>query len=206
MHMRTFDAGHLEQIKSQREKHDDRHRRRMTRDRESSRRQKIALIKELLPDVHSILCVGCRDDSEVRSFIHAGYDARGIDVATGTGLITRMDAHELIDEREDICDFIYCSGALEHMHDALLVLRGFKRIARVGAFIDLPTYEGPVEPDINHCSIFHVMEHDRARRLDPGMLYEFDVLDARLLHHSFTPDVNALGVGSLDLIYAWAGA
>ena len=87
--------------------------------------------------INSILCIGARHNSEIQSFILSGYYCIGIDIATKTNLILRVDAHE-IDTHSMSFDLVYASHSLEHMHDPVKVLKNIRKIARVGLFAILP--------------------------------------------------------------------
>jgi len=77
------------------------------------------------------------------------------------------DAHLLTDiYEEDSFDVIYCVDAIEHMHDTELVLKNFRKVAKLGVFLDLPVYPGLAELDENHCSIFHLMDTNNAKRFE----------------------------------------
>ena len=115
------------------------------------RANNIEIINNL--NLASILCIGARHDSEVQSFIDAGYYCIGIDIATKTNLILRVDAHE-IDTHSMSFDLVYASHSLEHMHDPVKVLKNIRKIARVGLLAILPV-TSDLKP--GHPVIFDIM-------------------------------------------------
>ena len=136
---------------------DDEHRRNATMSRELRRIEDIVHIKNFFPEAKTILCIGSRDDSEVRTFINAGFDAHGIDICTESPLITRMDMAELNDSF-GVFDVVYCSHTLEHVADPIKVMKAIKSVARHGIFIILPIVDRA--PDIEHPTVYEIMKHN----------------------------------------------
>jgi len=100
----------------------------------------IGQIQKFFPECKKILCIGSRDVSEVYALRSAGYDAVGIDLfSTDISTIKLMDMHNIINEfSKDEFDLIYACHALEHSYDPEIVLQGFKKVSKLGAFIVLP--------------------------------------------------------------------
>ena len=121
----------------------------VNRDRTNS----IEIIKNNFNTINSILCIGARHNSEVQSFIDAGYHCIGIDIATKTDLIMKVDAHE-IDTHSMSFDLVYASHSLEHMHDPVKVLKNIRKIARIGLLAILPV-TSDLKP--GHPVIFDIM-------------------------------------------------
>ena len=124
--------------------------------RNKQRAEHIEYIKALYPDAKSILCLGCRHESEVSQFLKSGFDATGLDFAgTESSLIKIGDAHNLLDYYEKSqFDLVYSSHSLEHMHCANTVLENIREVASMGAFIVLPS-KGSL--GASHCSVFDIM-------------------------------------------------
>ncbi len=59
-------------IEKQKEQHSQSRKKNLTVQRTNVRAQDIALLKEVFPNAKSVLCVGSREDSEVRDFIDNG--------------------------------------------------------------------------------------------------------------------------------------
>lgn len=144
-------------IKYQINLNDDQGRRNLTAKRELRRFEDIYHIRHLMPKAESVLCVGARDDSEVMTFIKAGYDAKGIDVCTRTPLITKMDIAKINPDTSGKWDIIYCSHVLEHIKDSENVLRRLRSIARGLIFVILPIVDR--EPDIEHPTVYDIMRY-----------------------------------------------
>ena len=123
--------------------------------REENRLVHIPLIKEMFPESKSILCVGARIDHEVLTFINNGFSATGIDIAYESGLVKKVDAHDMMEcFEENQFDIVYSSHSLEHMHDAELVLENIKKVSKNGVFITLPCKSKLYK---SHCSVFDLM-------------------------------------------------
>lgn len=155
--MKSFPIRPEKSLQLEQSIHSQERKRAITVARRESRLRHIALIREKMPEVRRVLCLGCRHESEVQDFIDNGFSAVGIDVANQVpGLITRMDAHKigsnfLLKE----FDLVYACHSLEHMYNAEKVLRGIARISRMGLFAVLPS--GNKSLTDNHPSIFDVM-------------------------------------------------
>lgn len=132
-------------------------RRKLTMNRELRRIEDIIHIKNLFPDVKSILCIGSRDDSEVQTFINNGYDAKGLDICTSTKLITQMDMSNVSPDFGTF-DFIYCSHVLEHISDPIKVFKSIKSVMKKGIFIILPIVNRL--PDIEHPTVYEIMKYN----------------------------------------------
>ena len=126
-----------------------------TINRELNRKIHVALIRQMFPDVNKMLCVGARIDHEILTFKKSGFDVLGIDIAYESSLIKRIDAHEMSKYFEkDEFDIVYASHSLEHMHNAEMVLKQTRSIAKNGIFITLPCKGKPYK---SHCSVFDIM-------------------------------------------------
>lgn len=144
-------------IKYQTELNNNFERRELTAKRELRRIEDIIHIKHIMPNAKNVLCIGARDDSEVMSFIKAGYDATGIDICTQTPLIRRMGVEKLHEEEQEF-DIIYCSHVLEHISFPVGALKAIRSIARGIIFVILPIVDR--EPDIEHPTIYDVMRYN----------------------------------------------
>jgi hypothetical protein len=141
-------------LQFQRQTHASRPKRERTRRRASCREADIRTLGERIPAARRILCVGARDDTEVRSFVDAGYDAVGIDIAIESEIIIRCDAHKMACFDDQEFDAAYCSHSLEHAYDAPRMLSEIRRAARFGAFMILPMRP---TPSLGHPSVFEIM-------------------------------------------------
>lgn len=147
-----------EVIDKQREQHSNSLKKGLTIKRKNIRAKDIHLLKRFFPDAKSVLCVGSREDSEVKDFINAGFNAVGTDILDETKLIKKIDAHSL-DEHfdENSFDVVFTSHSLEHMLDVKKVLKNIKSIAKEGVFIVLPMTPGH-EPKWKHPTVFEIMK------------------------------------------------
>jgi len=130
----------------------------LTQKRKKLRLGDIKLIKNLFPNAINVLCIGCRDDSEVQDFIDNGFNAIGIDISNNTKLIKNIDAHELNKHFNNI-DVVYASHSLEHMYNPNIVMSHIKNITKQGILILLP--ELTQEPTPKHPSVFEIMRIDK---------------------------------------------
>lgn len=161
--MKRFIVDPDEQIQAEVAHHSQEEKRQTTAKKTPKRREHMQIIKKYLPNAKKMLCVGCRDDSEVQDFINFGYKAIGIDLANNTNLIKRLDAHKIQEKFEqNQFDVVYTSHSLEHMYDVDTVMRAIRHTTKKGVYIILP--EGgerkgsdPATPSVNHPSIFDIM-------------------------------------------------
>jgi len=129
-------------VESEGVKHSTQVKKNATRAKKAQRKRQIKIIKRLMPKAHSILCIGARDDSEVLSFIKAGFYTMGIDVTPESIYVRKMDAHKMTFGKNTF-DFIYASHLLEHLHDPVLVMQKIREISKYGIFIMLPPQKDP---------------------------------------------------------------
>ena len=125
---------------------------------EKSRSEDIDFIKKFFgKEIKSVLCVGCRDDSEVQSFVSAGINARGVDINDNPSpRIVRLDAAKISNIfKENEFDLIYSRHSLEHIIDPDLFLNAAGSIARLGMYIVLPPGK---EPRPGHPTHFNIMK------------------------------------------------
>jgi len=161
---------------------DDANRRSMTAKRELRRIEDIVHIRHLKRNAKKVLCIGARDDSELQTFLDAGFDeVAGIDIATHTDMIERMDMAELTPEFGTF-DVIYCSHVLEHVIDPVETLRAIKSVARDLIFIILPIVNR--RPDIEHPTVYEIMKYGPETKfkdfpqawVDFAVLGQFDIV------------------------------
>ena len=124
-----------------------------TKGKEKIRERHIGLIKKN-PNIKKILCIGARDDSEVLSFINAGFDAIGIDVVQPSQYIIQLDAHKM-EYKENHFDFVYSAHTFEHFYDPVLVMKKVRKISKYGVFIVLPIARNPRGADPTNFDIMH---------------------------------------------------
>lgn len=150
-------------IKKQKEQHSQSRKKNLTPQRSDVRAQDIALLKRIFPDAKSVLCVGSREDSEVKDFIDSGFDTVGTDILGKTTLIREIDAHDL-DKHfgEDEFDIVFASHVLEHVSNARKVMENIKLIAKEGALIVLPMTPGK-EPKWKHPTMFEIMKATKGK-------------------------------------------
>jgi len=144
-------------LRKQQKQHSQIRKQRCTIKRADIRLIDISAMKKFFPNAKSVLCIGSREDSEVRDFISSGFDAVGIDILNETKLIKKIDAHDLdkhFDENE--FDIVFASHVLEHVLYAKKVMRNIRYVAKEGVFIVLPiTYTR--KPNWKHPTIFEIM-------------------------------------------------
>jgi len=147
-------------LKKQRKKHSISE---FTVKRSSIRINDISSLKNFFSNAKSVLCIGSREDSEVRDFINNGFNAVGIDILDETKLIKRIDAHDL-DKHfgKNEFDIIFASHVLEHVLDAKKVMVNIRSVAKNGVFIVLPIVYGR-KPLWKHPTIFEIMKLRRKK-------------------------------------------
>lgn len=144
-------------LKYQERLNNSQNRRDSTMSRELRRVEDAVHIKHFFPNAKTILCIGSRDDSEVKTFNNAGFNAIGIDICTETSLITKMDMAEL-SENFGVFDVVYCSHTLEHVVDPIKVMKAIKSVTTQGIFIILPIVDR--DPDIEHPTVYEIMKYN----------------------------------------------
>ena len=83
----------------------------------------------------SILCVGCRNLSEINSFEAAGFEhVTGIDLQSTDPRILVMDMHNM-SFADDSFDIVYATHVLEHSFDLRRAVSELVRVARPGAHV-----------------------------------------------------------------------
>lgn len=146
-----------------------------TIEREDWRSNNIDIIKSNFPDAESVLCLGARHESEVLSFINAGFKAKGIDYCNGSEHVIKGDAAELEQYfAENEYDVLYASFSLEHICDIEKCFLGVKKVIKKGLFIVLP----PVKNiSVGHPTCFTVMKQqpESLDDLTEGQLLDFEV-------------------------------
>ncbi len=150
-------------IKKQKEQHSQSRKKNLTPQRADVRAQDIVLLKRVFPNAKSVLCVGSREDSEVRDFIDNGFDTVGTDILGETTLIREIDAHDL-DKHfgKDEFDIVFASHVLEHVSNARKVMENIKLIAKEGILIVLPMTPGK-EPKWKHPTVFEIMKATKGK-------------------------------------------
>jgi len=142
-------------LKKQRKKHSTK---KATVKRSSIRINDISSLKNFFPNAKSVLCIGSREDSEVRDFINNGFNTVGIDILDKTKLIKKIDAHDLNKHfGENEFDIIFASHVLEHVLDAKKVMVNIRSVAKDGVFIVLPITVWR-KPSWKHPTIFEIMK------------------------------------------------
>lgn len=116
----------------------------------------IQIIKTIFPEAKSVLCIGCRHESEVQDFIDSGFSALGIDLFTDSELVENLDMHK-IGERftEHEFDICYLSHSLEHAVDPQALFDGLAKISKYGFYVVLPDMK---EPDEHDTCVFDFMK------------------------------------------------
>jgi 2-polyprenyl-3-methyl-5-hydroxy-6-metoxy-1,4-benzoquinol methylase len=141
----------------------------------------IEKIRKNFPDAKSVLCVGARHPSEVKTFIEEKFEALGIDLfSSDPTLIKVVDMHNINDEfQENQFDLVFSCHSLEHSYDPGLVLRSFYKVSKMGAFIVLPISENPTAKD--PC-VFDFMTYTNSKPEDA--LIEKEMIEASKINLS----------------------
>lgn len=107
--------------------------------------------------IKNILCIGARDDSEVKDFKKYFENCIGIDIVRQSSNILKIDAHEIKQNfSENEYDFVYASHSLEHMVDPEIVMEGIRYVSKFGCFVTLPSFDQLYK---SHCSLFDISEY-----------------------------------------------
>lgn len=108
-------------------------------------------------DSNSIICIGCRNTSEVKMFEDVGFFSRGIDVCKGNSKITKAPA-EKMDEHfsKDSFDVGYASHSLEHMVYPEKSMKNIRSVCKDGCYVILPLEKKQTEPSRKHPTVFEI--------------------------------------------------
>jgi hypothetical protein len=162
--MQLLKVDPAEQIAHEAKKHSQSQKVEITKSRKPFRKQDIEFMNDGLANIRSVLCVGCRDGSELIDFLDAGFFVTGIDVANESEYVQIMDAHEM-DQHLNFrrYDVVYLSHALEHMHDPVKVMTNIRKLEPRGVFMVLPLIPIPTNgqpdavPSLDHPCLFDIM-------------------------------------------------
>jgi hypothetical protein len=152
-----------------------------TKSKDNSRIQHVELIKQN-PNIKKILCIGARDNSEVLSFINAGFNATGIDVTPESKYVKKLDAHEM-DYKNNEFDFVYASHVLEHLYNPKLVMKKIRKISKYGIFIILPITD---KLRVGHPAIFNIMGNPPAEYTVPDSDFNSFLPNHVIKHYKIT--------------------
>jgi hypothetical protein len=166
-----------------------------TKGKEKIRIQHVKLIKKNL-NIKKILCIGARDNSEVLSFINAGFEAIGIDVVPPSQHIKQVDAHKM-DYKENEFDFVYSSHAFEHLYDPILVMKKVRNISKYGIFIVLPI---AFKLKAGHPTNFDIMSNPPAEYTVPDS--DFDSFAPNHVIEHYKRKEKG-GEPELEIIFTW---
>jgi len=177
-------------VKNEQIRHSTAAKRNMTKIRNKYRDEDIKIIAKHFPEIKSVLCVGCRDDSEVRHFIKNGVGCIGIDVSNETKYIKRIDAHKL-NEHFNHFDLIYSSHSLEHMYNPNKVLSNIRNLKPIGVYIVLPLQKKPLT--LKHPSKFEIMKiENQGDSIEDIIAKKKDIFENPKDHQNVWGDFNSL--------------
>lgn len=176
-------------ISKEKELHVQPHKQEGTKGRAKKRVEYIKLLKKHFPKAKKLLCIGARNDHEVKSFINAGYDAIGIDVCQATKHVRQIDAHEIENVfKKNQFDIAFGCHSFEHFHDPHKVFRGINKCVSQGLFFIVPLGDAAHVSE-DHACIYDLMQvPDRSLEIlhkqpelltDFAPLGQFDVLHCR---------------------------
>ena len=108
------------------------------------------LVDAAVPACNKVLCIGCRNRSELEYFKSKGkLEVVGIDLfSTGSDILV-MDMHKM-DFADDSFDLIFSSHCLEHSYDFKRVVKEIVRVARPGAWVavEVPVHYRTTQEDL----------------------------------------------------------
>jgi len=188
--------------------------RQRTASRALKRERYLISFQKHVPDVKTILSIGCRAVAELNDLAKGGYELTGIDIVPpeNEGEYLLIDAHTM-DENfaENQFDFIYAAHSMEHMHDAPKVLRAIRKIAKYGCFLVLPAAVRSLttkkKPSMSHPTIFDIMLA-RVRSLDEvsdDLLKDFAPLRPfELAHYHYEQNTRKKKKDECELLFKWS--
>lgn len=171
--MKTHDYSSVEEYKSIQIKRHEKTRDR-TVNRHSARMNDIERIKAFVPDAKSVLCLGCRQLSEIRDFESKGFLAKGVDLLNGPDpYIEVMDMHDIANKwGPNSWDVIYMSHSLEHSNDPIGLFQSIASVSKLGLYVVLPIQD---EPDEKDPTVFNFM-HSQANAFEEEVVEELQDL------------------------------
>ena len=108
------------------------------------------LVDTAPPEWNRVLCIGCRNRSELEYFrSKCKSTVVGIDLFSTSSDILVMDMHRM-DFADDSFDLIFSSHCLEHSYDFNRVVKEIVRVARPGAWVavEVPVHYRTTEEDL----------------------------------------------------------
>lgn len=177
-------------------KHSHPQKRELTRQKVPNQKKEIELIIELYEDLQTVLCVGCRTDSEVEAFEDYNLKASGLDVANETSKIKKIPA-ELIDKHyeESSIDLAYCSHSLEHVVVPEKVQENIRKVCKKGCYVILPLEPVDETPGFKHPVVYGVSilrskdDQENTNLISSTLEKDFEqFLPYNLLHIEFALD------------------
>jgi len=97
-----------------------------TINKKNSTKTTAKILRQLFPELKTVLCVGCRHESEINAFKEEGFDAVGIDIIKQNNIITcdmsKITEHIFFKDKK--IDIMFCSHSLEHCLDFNGFLKG----------------------------------------------------------------------------------
>lgn len=152
-----------------------------TVNRHDVRLSDIERIQNFEPTINSVLCLGCRQLSEVLDFKSAGFQVMGVDLLNNQHpLIETMDMHQ-IDKKwgYQSWDLIYMSHSLEHSNDPHKLFKAIETVTKQCLFIILPIQAEPDEKDPTVFDFMHpnanAFEDEIKSELSQFLQRDFDV-------------------------------
>ena len=143
-------------------------------------------------DKKNILCVGCRDKSELLLFKSNNIDSFGIDPALATEKIKKAPAERILDFfKEDEFDFVYASHSLEHVVIPEKVLLNIRKVSKKGCYVILPVKKQRVVPKKAHPVMFDISlmpKNSKKKDLELSVINDFKLFEPYKIEDIFFID------------------
>lgn len=169
------------QIQKEKNKHSTEQKRNVTRNQVKIRQPYVDKILSdyFVNEIKNVICIGCRDDTELKMFEKNNIETIGIDVANETKKIIRSSAENINNLfKENQFDLAFSSHSLEHVAIPDLVMKNIRNIAKIGCYIILPREEITSSPSPKHPVIYDISlckENDKKIDLIKSLEKDFKI-------------------------------
>ena len=190
----AYESRFDEHVKQEAEKHSNDQKRNHTKTKIKSKYLKDIsrkIVFEYFKNSKNVLCIGCRDESELSLFETHNLKAMGIDPALSTKKIKQAPAEKILDFfYANEFDFIYACHSLEHVVMPEKVLTNIRSVSKRGCYIILPVIERDT-PKKGHPVLYDICKqskHAKKEELLNSIKADFKIFEPYIIKDIFYID------------------